>query len=65
MKASGTTYTYEASGTEIIEPEETSVLQQPASGRFLTLITCHPVHAGSHRLIVHAAAAEHTPVSYL
>jgi sortase A len=50
---SGTqTLVYKVTGTEMVEPKETSVLKQPAEGQYLTLITCD--NDGSHRFIVHA-----------
>jgi sortase A len=50
---SGTqTLIYKVTGTEMVEPKDTSVLKQPAEGQYLTLITCD--NDGSHRFIVHA-----------
>jgi sortase A len=43
---------YKVTGSEMVEPTDISVLDQPAQGKHLTLITCDS--DGSHRLIVRA-----------
>jgi sortase A len=43
---------YQVTGSEMVEPTDISVLDQPAQGKYLTLITCD--NDGSHRLIVRA-----------
>jgi sortase A len=42
----GTSYTYVVTGTRIVSPDETWVLDQPG-GRRLTLTTCWPLWAGA------------------
>ncbi|SDD02315.1 sortase A [Paenibacillus sp. UNCCL117] len=49
---------FEVTATEIVEPDEISVLKQPRKGTYLTLITCDPIDTGTHRFIVHAKAVE-------
>lgn len=46
-------YRYEVVSTEVVEPDEVSVLDY-AEGKNLTLITCTPFMIATHRLIVHA-----------
>jgi sortase A len=46
------TLKYKVTGSEMVEPTDISVLDQPAQGKHLTLITCD--NDGSHRLIVRA-----------
>ncbi|SEB70133.1 class D sortase [Paenibacillus sp. GP183] len=46
------TLQYKVTGSEMVEPTDISVLDQPAKGKHLTLITCD--NDGSHRLIVRA-----------
>jgi sortase A len=43
---------YKVTGSVMVEPTDISVLEQPAQGKHLTLITCDS--DGSHRLIVRA-----------
>ena len=53
LKTKDSLYIYEVVSTEVVEPEEVSVLDY-AEGKNLTLITCTPFMVGTHRLIVHA-----------
>lgn len=53
LKTTDNLYTYEVVSTEVVEPEDVSVLDY-AEGKNLTLITCTPFMIGTHRLIVHA-----------
>ncbi|MFT3983521.1 MAG: class D sortase [Lachnospiraceae bacterium] len=46
-------YHYTVTESFIVEPEDTSVLEQ-MDGQNLTLITCTPLFIGSHRLIIRA-----------
>ena len=48
------TYTYTVFETQVVLPEDISVLEQTKDSR-LTLITCTPLFVGSHRLIIKAA----------
>jgi len=43
--------------TQIVLPDDTSVLKNSSKNRVLTLITCDPVYNPTHRLIVHAIDA--------
>lgn len=53
LKTKDSLYIYEVVSTEVVEPEEVSVLDY-AEGKNLTLITCTPFMVGTHRLIVRA-----------
>jgi sortase A len=58
-----TTYTYVVTGTRIVAPEETWVLNQPG-GRRLTLTTCWPLWAGAmarQRLAIFATLTQQPP----
>jgi sortase A len=46
------TLQYKVTGSEMVEPTDISVLDQPSQGKHLTLITCDS--DGSHRLIIRA-----------
>lgn len=48
----GEEYTYSIENKKVVEPDEVSVLKQNTEGEKLTLITCHPVYTGTHRLII-------------
>jgi sortase A len=51
-------YTYKVTGSEVVRPEQTSVIRTVDSTRAtLTLATCTPVRISSHRLIIHADLA--------
>lgn len=54
----GESYTYIAEEIKIVEPSDVSVLEQDKTKRLLTLITCHPVYTGTHRLIITATLKE-------
>jgi sortase A len=59
----GKEYLYQVSGTEIVEPSDTEVLNS-ASGSRLTLITCYPFHylgPAPKRYIVFAELANEKP----
>lgn len=47
-------YTYKVTGKKIVEPTDTSVLQQPADKRISTLMTCWPVGTATSRMIIEA-----------
>lgn len=47
-------YTYEVYDIFAVEPDDSSVLGQPAEGTMVTLITCHPKGSNSQRLIIYA-----------
>jgi sortase A len=51
---SGTRYIYEVIATEIIQPTDLKILQQPTDKFDLTLVTCTPVGTSQNRLIVRA-----------
>lgn len=48
----GQHYTYCIESVSIVKPDEVSVLAQNTKEKELTLITCHPVYTGTHRLII-------------
>lgn len=48
----GQQYKYIIEDKKIVEPDDVSVLEQNVQGEKLTLITCHPVYTGTHRLII-------------
>jgi sortase A len=45
-------YTYEVYDIYAVEPDDSSVLGQPAEGSMVTLITCHPKGSNTQRLII-------------
>jgi len=45
-------YIYKVNDIKIVEPEDVSVLRQIADKKEITLITCHPIYTGTHRLII-------------
>ena len=47
-------YVYSVYEKEVVYPEDTHVLYGPKDQRTLTLITCHPLHQTSHRLVIKA-----------
>lgn len=47
----GNKYKYKVTEITVVKPEEVSVLDQTEDEE-ITLITCTPIHVGSHRLIV-------------
>jgi len=47
-------YMYEVYKVSVVEPTDLSVLKRNNTDRVLTLITCDPIPAATHRLIVHA-----------
>ncbi len=48
----GQEYTYKVEDIKIVTPDDLSVLGQNATDKLLTLITCHPIYTGTHRLII-------------
>lgn len=48
------TYRYVVYNKVIVEPDDTSVTRGNEEERILTLVTCHPIHNATHRLIVQA-----------
>lgn len=54
IKILNRTITYKVSGSEVIEPTESSKLKVEKGKDYLTLITCYPYGINSHRLLVHA-----------
>ncbi|SCX78870.1 class D sortase [Alkaliphilus peptidifermentans] len=52
------TYKYIVYKTDLVLPEDTSVLNRNQKDKILTLITCHPIDTATHRLIVHAILNE-------
>lgn len=48
------TYRYVVYNKVIVEPEDTSVVRGNEEEKILTLVTCHPIHNATHRLIVQA-----------
>lgn len=49
-------YRYVVYDKLIVEPNDTSILGGDPDERILTLVTCHPIHNATHRLIVKAKA---------
>jgi sortase A len=61
----GDEYTYHVTFTDIVNPNETWVLQ-PATGDTLTLVTCYPFHfigAAPKRFVVRARRMDLAPVT--
>lgn len=56
----GTRYTYKVTSSEVIDPNNFSVIQ-PTNDPELTLITCTPVGTDWHRLVVHAVQVSPNP----
>lgn len=54
----GEKYTYKVYETFLVEPSEVSVLEPQGDRKVVTLITCHPVVAATHRLIVRGELVE-------
>lgn len=48
----GETFKYKINEKIIVEPNDLSVLEQDKTKKELTLITCHPIYTGTHRLII-------------
>lgn len=48
----GNHYHYTVNEVKIVEPDDLSVLESDESKEELTLITCHPLYSGTHRLII-------------
>lgn len=53
-KFKGENYTYEVFQTQVVSPNDISVLQYPPGKRYLTLMTCIPPGIGTQRFIVKA-----------
>ena len=56
----GATYDYKVVDSLIVEPTEVNVLDQPTDKKEVTLITCHPLYTGTHRLIIKGELIENT-----
>lgn len=52
------TYTYRVYESFLVEPSEVWVTEPVEDGKVITLITCHPVVAATHRLIVRGELIE-------
>lgn len=52
IEMNGATYDYKVVESLIVEPTQVNVLDQPTDKKEITLITCHPLYTGTHRLIV-------------
>ena len=48
----GADFIYKVNQIEIVDPDNLSVVEQDKSKKELTLITCHPIYTGTHRLII-------------
>ncbi len=53
-KVDGATTTYVVYDTKVVEPTDTSVINQTKDFKVLTLITCTPLYSSDYRIIVHA-----------
>jgi sortase A len=58
----GTRYTYEVTGSDIVSPDDLTVLTQ-TDKPMLSLITCTPVGTSKNRLIVHAKLISPKPTT--
>lgn len=47
-------FSYKVYETKIVDPSDTSVVNQTDKHKVLTLITCDPIYKSTHRLIIHA-----------
>lgn len=54
----GETFKYKINEKIIVEPDDLSVLDQDKDKKELTLITCHPIYTGTHRLIIKGSLEE-------
>jgi sortase A len=59
-------YTYTVTGTEIVDPTATWVINNPfpdkrAVGRSFTFTTCNPKYSARQRLVVYGTFVKHTP----
>lgn len=54
----GAVFTYEAFETLVIEPGDQTAFVQPEGEHLLTLYTCTPIRAATHRLLVRARLLE-------
>jgi sortase A len=54
INAEDKTFKYTVYEKKIVEPTDVSVLNRNKKDRVLTLVTCHPIHNSTHRLIIHA-----------
>lgn len=52
------TYRYTVYNKVIVEPDDTSVTRESKGEKILTLVTCHPIHNATHRLVVQARMIE-------
>lgn len=51
-------YRYKVYEKKVVEPKDVSVLKFRKNEQKLTLITCTPIYASTHRLIIHAILVE-------
>ena len=54
------TYQYIVYDKLIVEPTDTAIIKGGDREKILTLVTCHPVHKSTHRLIIQAKLAGET-----
>lgn len=54
----GDKHRYKILGEKVVEPSDTSVLDQPTDQRIATMMTCTPVGTALHRLIVSAVEVD-------
>ncbi len=53
-KVSGVETTYVVYETKVVEPTDTSVINQTDDYKVLTLITCTPLYSSDYRIVIHA-----------
>ena len=58
ITTAGETYRYTVYNKVIVEPDDTSVTRGSKEEKILTLITCHPIHNATHRLVVQTKMSE-------
>ena len=58
METADTWFVYRVTGSEIVDPTDTSVVGYPLAGEregaWLTMTTCHPKFSNRERLVTHA-----------
>jgi len=54
----GNTYRYMVYNKVIVEPDDISLTRGSKEEKILTLVTCHPVHSATHRLVIQARMME-------
>lgn len=60
VKYQGTTYTYKVTGSKVVSPDETSVMN-PTKEPTLTIVTCTPVGTSLRRLVITARQTSPDP----